>query len=114
FFAIEAKRETLGAAARLEEFIQLDRDRLVTPGPQVGPQLLTAGVGDYCLPHDDGVTAETQRFRLVDREQATDVALENLATVCVEGVGIVNRLARCQRAKARIEMVKARIDQLHG
>jgi len=67
---------------------------------------------DIALDHD-GVATEMHRLFRCDVDQIGNVLANGVLTVFIEGSGKPNRRAVGQRAKTSVEMIKARIDQLH-
>src|SRR6516164_685798 len=93
FFAIQTKRQTLGASPRLEEFVQFDRDGLVTPFPKRFSKPFTPGIGHYGLPHHHGIASEAVRFILMNRQQALDIRFDDFLPVRVKSSRKVDRLS---------------------
>src|SRR5208283_4589937 len=69
-------------------------------------------VRDHRLADHHGIATEAQRLGLGDGEQTRDVLFKDFAAIGIESVRIIESLAWSQGTKARIEMVKAWIDQL--
>jgi len=67
-FAVQAQRETFGAASGLQEFVQFRGYWIVAPAPELSRQAVAAGVRDDVLPMTNRIASKAMRLRLIHRQ----------------------------------------------
>ena len=111
FFAVQAEREALGAAAGFDELIERRLLGQIAAVGQLGLQLRAAGVGDDRLAHHDRIAGKTPRFVAIDFNQIGHVLGQRPLAVFVKGRRIVDGSIDRERTEAGVEVIVIGVDQ---
>src|ERR1700733_9628164 len=105
FLAVQTERKALGAAARLDELVQLRAVGRVAVGAEIDFEPRAAGIDHDVTTNDHRVTGEALCFLGCDGDQAGDGLGKRALGVLVEGRRKVERLGIRERAKARVAVI---------